>query len=191
MNRKGYNYTVATKQTPIVQDVKPKRDPFYDAPGSMAEFCAFIAKGGHLVRFCEEKGLAYQTVADWIYRDEERTGMYAHARELRADVLFDEIVAISDESCVETKYEGEEVKLVLDATAVARNRLRVDTRKWAASKLRPRVYGDKTTTEHTGKDGAPIQIAAVDMKGLSDAELDQMRTLMLKASIEKLPPPKV
>ncbi len=179
---------MATKKTPVkkalavVQDVKPKRDPFYSAQDSIDEFCGYVAKGGHLSGFATERGLKYTTLADWVHDNPDRKARYERARELRADYLFDEIVAISDESCVETKYDGEEVKLVLDATAVARNRLRVDTRKWAAAKLRPRAYGDKTTTELTGPNGGPMQMAAVTLTGLSDQELETMRALMTKAA---------
>ena len=168
--------------TGTVTDVKPKRDPFYTNPGSIDEFCAYIAQGGNLVGFQKERGLAYTTLADWVHDNPERKARYERARELRADVIFDEIVAISDESTVETKYEGEEVRLVLDATAVARNRLRVDARKWAAAKLKPRVYGDKVTQEHTGAGGGPITLAALDLKNMSDGELAQMQALLSKAS---------
>lgn len=166
----------------VVVDVKPKRDPFYSAHDSIDEFCGYVAKGGHMAKFCEERGLKYTTMQEWIWKNPDRTARYERAREERADYLFDEIVAIADESCVETKYDGEDVKLVLDATAVARNRLRVDTRKWAAAKLRPRAYGDKTTTELTGPNGGPMQMAAVTLTGLSDAELETMRALMTKAA---------
>ena len=57
----------------------------------------------------------------------------------------------------ELLLDGEDVALALDATAVARNRLRVDARKWVASKLKPKKYGDKMTQEHTGADGGAIQ----------------------------------
>jgi hypothetical protein len=39
-----------------------------------------------------------------------------------------------------------------------RDRLRVETRKWLLSKALPKIYGDKTTHEHAGKNGGPIQI---------------------------------
>jgi hypothetical protein len=39
------------------------------------------------------------------------------------------------------------------------------------SKMLPKVYGDKITQEHTGSNGGPIALAAVDLKNLSDAEL--------------------
>lgn len=166
--------------TALVVDVKPKRDPFFSNPESINEFCDYIAAGGHMAGFCADRGLKYNAVDWWIEQNPSRTAMYARAKMRRADVLFDEIVAIADESCVETRYEGDEVKLVLDSTAVARNRLRVDTRKWAASKLRPGTYGDKITQEITGAGGGAIQIAAVNLRGLSESELKQMETLLAK-----------
>ena len=50
-----------------------------------------------------------------------------------------------------------EVVLVLDAAAVSRNKLRVDSRKWIAAKLKPRVYGDKVQVE-----------GVIDHKGMAD-----------------------
>lgn len=178
--------TMATKKLKVIEskvtDVRAKADPFYRKPGAIDELCGYIATGGHLAGFCRERGLLYTSMSDWIYGNPERAVMYARAREERAEVLADEIISISDESTVEAKYEGEEVKLVLDATAVARNRLRVDSRKWAASKLKPRVYGDRVTTELTGAGGGPVQVAAVNLKGLTDEELKVMEQLMAKAA---------
>jgi len=185
MRASRYNRNMATKQkkaTELVVDVKPKIDPFYKTPGAIDDLCGYIAVGGHLAGFCRERGLLYTSVSDWIYNNPERSVMYMRAREERAEVLADEIVAIADETNVEARYQGEDVTLALDATAVARNRLRVDTRKWAASKLKPRVYGDKVTTELTGANGGAIQVAAVSLKNLSDAELEQMKLLMSKAA---------
>ena len=181
----GIISTMATKKqktTELVVDVKPKRDPFFTDPESINEFCDYIAAGGNMAAFCRERGLKYNAVDWWVEQNDTRSQMYARACARRADVLADEIVAIADEAVVETKYEGEEIRLVLDATAVARNRLRVDARKWAASKLRPSKYGDKVTQEITGKDGGAVQVAAVNLKGLSDEELKVMEQLMLKAA---------
>jgi len=174
--------TTKTKTSELVVDVKPKRDPFFTNEGSIGEFCDYIAAGGNMAAFCRERGLKYNAVDWWVEQNSERSQMYARACTRRADVLADEIVAIADETSVEAKYEGEEVRLVLDATAVARNRLRVDARKWAASKLRPSKYGDKTTTEVVGAGGGAVQIAAVNLKGLTDAELEVMQKLMSKAA---------
>lgn len=171
-----------SKSTALVVDVKPKRDPFFSDPNSINEFCDYIAEGGHMAGFCMAKGLKYNAVNWWVISSPVRDELYARARSCRADVLFDEVVGIADESTVTTKYDGEDVVLALDATAVARNRLRVEARKWAASKLKPGSYGDKTTTELTGLNGGPMQLAAMDLKGLSAAELETMRALMAKAA---------
>lgn len=47
-------------------------------------------------------------------------------------------------------------------------RIEVEARKWFASKFLPKRFGEKTTTEVTGKDGGPIQY-----ENLSDEELDR------------------
>ncbi|WP_334304933.1 hypothetical protein, partial [Mycoplasmopsis arginini] len=85
--------------------------------------------------------------------------LYTRAKEDSADTLSDEMLDIADEQCTTVKHgEGDserEVEIVFDSTAVARNRLRVETRKWIASKLKPKKYGDKVEldakVEHSGE----------------------------------------
>ncbi len=143
-----------------------------DRPNMAAieELCQHIVSGGHLAGFVKERGFAYVTALDWINADKKRSEMYARAREDRADVLADEIVAIADEECTMVKAEkhgsGDDdgngkTEVVFDATAVARNRLRVDARKWAASKLKPRVYGEKVAIG--GADDLPPMSHVHDM----------------------------
>jgi len=82
----------------------------------------------------------------WLTKQEEFSEQYARAREEQADAISDECIDIA-------KNEPD----------VARARLMIDTRKWFASKMKPRKYGDRQTREHTGKDGAPIQTISSDM----------------------------
>lgn len=128
--------------------------------------------------FCRQNEFAYTTMLDWINADSSRAEMYARAREDRADKLADEIVSISDECEYQpvTDMSGNTVALVFDKTAVARNKLRVDARKWSASKLKPRVYGDKVQFEGT-----------VDHKGMSDDALLQ-RLAKLGVSVASIVP---
>ena len=101
--------------------------------------------------FCRQHEFAYTTMLDWINAESSRAEMYARAREDRSDKLADEIVAISDECeyAPVTDMSGNTVAVMFDKTAVARNKLRVDARKWIAAKLKPRVYGDKVQVEGT------------------------------------------
>jgi len=81
---------------------------------------------------------------------------YARAREMQADRMAEEILAIADDGdgdVVVVKKKGrkgdkaEDFEIHADHEAVHRSRLRVDTRKWLAGKLRPKVYGDKQVVD--------------------------------------------
>ena len=63
--------------------------------------------------------------------------MYARAREERADRLFEELFEIADKPCT-------------NQVEVQQQRNRLDTRKWALSKLAPRKYGDRVEHDHKG-----------------------------------------
>lgn len=111
--------------------------------------CERIAMGESLRAICRDDGMpALSTVFRWLNVVEGFSDQYARAREEQAEAFADEIVAIADEAEATVKHEGEDVKLSLDPTAVARNRLRVDARKWVASKLKPKKYGEKVQTEN-------------------------------------------
>lgn len=62
---------------------------------------------------------------------------------------------IADESGADVSIDAEG-RMHISGEAINRARLRVDTRKWLLSKLRPTEYGEKQAIEHTGKDGGPI-----------------------------------
>lgn len=85
--------------------------------------------------------------------------MYEHAREEFAHSLADELLKISDEvrigAKVKTTEHGEET---ITGDMVERARLQVDTRKWLASKILPKKYGDKVDVTTNGKDLIPPPI---------------------------------
>jgi hypothetical protein len=70
----------------------------------------------------------------------------------------------------------------LNSDVIAHTRVQIDTRKWILSKMLPKIYGDKITQEHTGAGGGPITLTAVDLKNLSDDELENMSRLLAKVS---------
>lgn len=137
---------------------------------AMESLCSHVTGGGHMAEYCQAREIEYTTMLKWVNRDPGRVQLYARAREDRADKLADEIVAISDEVEVAARYDGEDVKLAMDAAAVARNRLRVDARKWVAAKLKPRTYGEKLALGGDA-DAPPIQTAATVTVDPSEAYL--------------------
>ena len=101
----------------------------------------------------------YTTIMQWLTEDAELADMYAHAKEAQADWMADELLRIADDEADDTlEVDGKQIK-VKTAQSVNHARLRVDTRKWLAAKLKPRKYGERVTNEHTGPDNKPIQIA--------------------------------
>lgn len=104
------------------------------------------------------------TVYRWLADDEKFRGMYARAREDQADTLADEIQAIADEPMIGQRVTvsgtGRKKKReVVTADMIEHRRLRVDTRKWIASKLKPRAYSDRTTLQNP--DGTPVNCVPV------------------------------
>ena len=97
-----------------------------------------------------------KTVFNWFGSHPEFLQQYARAKEESADALAEEILDIADDGSndwmIRHDKDGEE-GWQLNGEHVQRSRLRVDSRKWIASKLKPKKYGDKTTTEHTGTVG--------------------------------------
>lgn len=115
--------------------------------------CERLIEGESLRSICRDDEMpSASTVCRWLSNDEAFQEQYAHARELQADTLFDEIVDIAD---------GRKALLEGNDPDVQRDRLSVDARKWMAGKLRPKKYGEKVLNEHSGPDGKPIQTAVV------------------------------
>ncbi len=125
--------------------------------------CHYIAQGKSLVSICKRKGApGYSTVTGWLIANKEFATRYAYAREAAADVLADEIIELADTA----KNDG------VDPNAV---RVAVDARKWVASKLKPRVYGDHSQVDVKGG-------LAVGSRNLVDGAPQWIRDRIAKTS---------
>ncbi len=112
--------------------------------------CERLALGESLRAICSEDGMPRMpAVMRWLDKNEGFRNQYARAREIQAEYFFDEAIEIADETDAD------------EAVKVSRAKLRVDTRKWAASKLAPKKYGDKTETTLKGDPDSPVAIAAI------------------------------
>jgi hypothetical protein len=122
------------------------------------EICRQMATGRSLRSVCREKGMPdLSTVIRWLAKegpkwDEFRT-QYTRAREAMADAMAEELLEISDDGSndwMDRQRQDGSTERVLDHEHVQRSKLRVDTRKWLASKVAPKKYGERITQEHTG-----------------------------------------
>jgi len=91
----------------------------------------------------------------WLDAHQDFRDKYARARADQADFLAEEIIQIADDGLNDT-YTDEDGNEKTNVDVIARSRLRVDSRKWYASKLLPKKYGDRTQLEGTGEGGSHI-----------------------------------
>jgi hypothetical protein len=110
-----------------------------------------VASGESLLSWCKASGFAYMTVLDWIDADEDRAGNYARARDIRADVVFDQL----DDLCDDATGADNAVK-------VAGLRLKADTIKWKLARMNSKKYGDKQETVHSGSIGVGQILESMD-----------------------------
>jgi len=111
---------------------------------------------------------SYHAAVQWLLKaDHPFTEKYARAKEQQAEVLGDQIIQISDDCKPDSKF------------AVEKAKLQVDARKFVASKLKPKKWGDKLIKEVVGADGGPIKIESqdIDLSPLNDEELVMYRAL--------------
>lgn len=137
-----------TKPAKADSDKLKERRKAWDAwkvsPESINELCSHIIDCGSLREFARAKGFAVVTLYDWIEADVNRAEQYARAREKQAESFAADLVDLAQ------KAHG------LDSAGVNAVRLEVDTRKWIASKMLPRKYGDFQRTELSGELGVKL-----------------------------------
>lgn len=89
----------------------------------------------------------------WVAKNEELQNVYKYAREIRSDVLFEEIIEISDNTeegiVIETDDIGRTKEKKGDMTQ--HRRLKIDSRKWVVARMNPKKYGDRQHIDHTTK----------------------------------------
>jgi len=88
---------------------------------------------------------AMSSVFLWLQKHPEFSEQYTRAREAQADALADDILEISDDARNDwMERHGEDSRgWQVNGEHIQRSRLRVESRKWIASKLKPKKYGDK------------------------------------------------
>lgn len=100
--------------------------------------CQRLMQGEGLITICKDDDMpSTVTVFNWLDKYPEFFNKYVRAREIQAEIQADEILYISD-----TEED------------VNRAKVKIDARKWTASKLKPKKYGsfqqvEMTSTNHT------------------------------------------
>ena len=123
--------------------------------------CAEIADGKSIGSVCKMEGMpSRRTVFNWLNQFPEFVKLYQIACEERAEGYVEEIIDIADDASHDYVSDGEGGERV-DHEHIQRSRLRVDTRKWIACKLKPRKYGDKLAVGGAD-DLPPVAISKIE-----------------------------
>lgn len=132
--------------------------------------CARLSEGESMRSVCRDDAMpVLTTIFRWLREKPEFKQQYDIAKEESAESHADQMIDIADNEVSQPVMEDGlpvmvdgKVVMKVDQTAIAHAKLRIDTRKWAASKLKPKKYGDRITTEHTGN---------INLTNLTDDEL--------------------
>lgn len=132
----------------------------------MAEkICEKIANGRSLRSICAEDGMpTTSTVCKWLNENKEFSEQYARARDKQADYFAEEIIEIADSAEAES-------------AAVAKAKLQIDARKWAASKIAPKKYGDKQEIDVKSSDGSmtpSVRLNAEEFRKIAEDVLNKV-----------------
>lgn len=143
-----------SKKKPKAKVVKTGRPSGFSKHVAEA-LCARIADGESLRQICSDPEMpGKRTVFSWLQDNTEFQHQYARARDQQAASYADDIVDIAD-----TEPDPQ------------RARVRIDARKWHASKLAPKKYGDKLAIG--GDEENPLTVVHEAGKTL-DAKIERL-----------------
>lgn len=133
--------------------------------------CSELTSGESLTGVAFKIGVHVSTLLNWIEEDSQRAARAREARQLAGRIWDEKAETVLKEAA--------------DPFELTKARELASHYRWRAKAVSPKEYGDKVTQEHVGSGGGPIQMAAVNLKNLSDEELAQMQKLMAKAGEQK------
>jgi hypothetical protein len=104
---------------------------YQDKAAIMDRIMAQLEIGRSLVQVCKDDGMPdRETVSRWMRDEPAYAAKYAQARAIQADTLFSEMADVEKAVSLGT----------MDSHAA---RVVLDSMRWRASKLAPKVYGDR------------------------------------------------
>ncbi len=170
---------IPKKNAGLIMKSAPHKSVRYSV-GLFDAICEEMAHGKSLSSICVREDMpSYTSVMNWLrmHVDDGVLEKYARAREIQADYLADEIIDIADDGSRDYKASGEDGAPVVDLDHIARSRLRIDARKWAASKIAPKKYGEKIIADVNSQS---VVLHRMDLSELPDDARSALRAVLSK-----------
>jgi hypothetical protein len=155
------------KKKPIANKVQKRNIPGKPSPFDPMidgfRICSMLVDGSSVRSVLKVPGMpSRQTFFTWLSLYPQLLDQYKQAIVMRAMILGEDIIDIADDGSNDymQSNDPENPGYRINGEAIQRSRLRVDSRKWVASRLIPKLYGDKV--EVGGK---------LDISALSDDDI--------------------
>jgi hypothetical protein len=121
---------------------KKRGRPSEYTPEAAEKVCDLLQTGLSLRKICESPDMPDRsTFFRWMREHEDLRNHYVYAREIGAEVRFDEMEELAATATPET------VQVV---------KLQIDTRKWSLAKQMPKKFGDRVAL--AGEDDSPLKV---------------------------------
>lgn len=105
--------------------------------------CNLMTGGMSLRKICMQDDFPdAATVYRWLDKYEQFRDKYARAREAATEDMLEEILEIADSTEIDPNDK----------------RVRIDTRKWAMGKLKPKKYGERQIVDVGNKEGETLKV---------------------------------
>lgn len=147
-------------QEPPLESSKADR-PKYFTKEVGERICDRMANGETPTAICHDSGMpTWYTLCKWRRQDEDFDRRFRVAWESCCEYLLCDAVDIADNASNDyvDRLTKKGVLRVFDREHFERSRLRVELRKWTASKVLRHVYGDKSEVDVRTPDGVNIKL---------------------------------
>ena len=149
--------------------------------------CKEIEKGRSLRSVLREDNMpSSSTFFNWFKDDEPKTKQYAYAVEQRAEMIFEDILAIADKSDEDViidengipQTNHDVIRDLLTAKEIDASTYNVlaQTLKWKMAKFYPKVFGDRTDITSGGEkiqNPSVISVEIVKNEDTSDTSISE------------------
>lgn len=123
--------------------------------------CDRLVEGEPLVLICADTSMPSRPqLMRYLYQNEKARETYYSARDMMAESLVEEANLIASDDSNDFSHD-ERGKRISHNDVVQRARLKIDQLKWAATKMSPKRYGDKNTTEIQGNASMPVVLQVI------------------------------
>ena len=116
------------------------------------EICHGIATSSFGIRKLKKQNKHWpsvETIFRWLHDNASFRQQYTRAKQEQIESYIDDVIDIADDATNDWMV-NEKGTIVANHDHINRARLRIDTRKWIASKLAPKIYGAKNEPQDSG-----------------------------------------